>query len=111
MLVWMTRAALRCYSGSLEVTPLPREARMSPAPSKMVRSPSCAFASYYKGIDFIRECRRQGCRTLLLTSNSIKDEKLAAREHRRNLLHARRAEGVEAGRRPSWAYSYMARKK
>ena len=33
------------------------------------------LASYYKGTDFIRECHRQGCRTLLLTSNSIKDEK------------------------------------
>lgn len=32
------------------------------------------LASYYKGIDFIRECHRQGCRTLLLTSHSLKDE-------------------------------------
>ena len=31
-------------------------------------------ASYYKGIDFIRECRRQGCRVLLLTSHSLRDE-------------------------------------
>jgi biotin carboxylase len=31
------------------------------------------LASYYKGIEFIRECRRQGCRTLLLTSHSLKD--------------------------------------
>ena len=33
------------------------------------------LASYYKGIDFLRECHRQGCRTLLLTSHSLKDEK------------------------------------
>jgi biotin carboxylase len=32
------------------------------------------LASYYKGGDFLRECRRQGCRTLLLTSHSLKDE-------------------------------------
>jgi biotin carboxylase len=32
------------------------------------------LASYYKGGDFIRECRRQGCRTLLLTSLSLKEE-------------------------------------
>ena len=31
------------------------------------------LASYYKGMEFIRECRRQGCRTLLLTSHSLKD--------------------------------------
>ncbi len=31
------------------------------------------IASYYKGIDFIRECRRQGCRVLLLTSHSLAD--------------------------------------
>ena len=29
------------------------------------------IASYFKGIDFIRECRRQGCRVLLLTSHSL----------------------------------------
>ncbi|HTV64636.1 MAG TPA: hypothetical protein VMD98_03480, partial [Bryocella sp.] len=33
------------------------------------------LASYYKGDEFIRECHRQGCRTLLLTSQSLKDEK------------------------------------
>ncbi len=32
------------------------------------------LASYYKGGDFIRECHRQGCRTLLLTSHSLKEE-------------------------------------
>ncbi len=32
------------------------------------------LASYYKGAEFIRECHRQGCRTLLLTSHSLKDE-------------------------------------
>ncbi len=32
------------------------------------------LASYYKGSEFIRECHRQGCRTLLLTSHSLKDE-------------------------------------
>jgi len=29
------------------------------------------LASYFKGLDFIRECRRQGCRVLLLTSQSL----------------------------------------
>ena len=29
------------------------------------------LASYFKGLDFIRECRRQGCRVLLLTSRSL----------------------------------------
>lgn len=32
------------------------------------------IASYKKGDDFMRECKRQGCRTILLTSESIKDE-------------------------------------
>lgn len=32
------------------------------------------LASYFKGLDFIRECRRQGCRVLLLTSHSLQDE-------------------------------------
>jgi biotin carboxylase len=32
------------------------------------------LASYYKGSEFLRECHRQGCRTLLLTSHSLKDE-------------------------------------
>ena len=29
------------------------------------------LASYFKGLDFIRECRQQGCRVLLLTSHSL----------------------------------------
>jgi len=32
------------------------------------------LASYFKGLDFIRECRRQGARVLLLTSHSIANE-------------------------------------
>jgi biotin carboxylase len=32
------------------------------------------LASYFKGLDFIRECRRQGVRVLLLTSHSIANE-------------------------------------
>ncbi len=32
------------------------------------------LASYFKGLDFVRECRRQGCRVLLLTSHSLRDE-------------------------------------
>ncbi len=32
------------------------------------------LTSYFKGSEFIRECHRQGCRTLLLTSHSLKDE-------------------------------------
>src|SRR6201995_1398255 len=55
--------------------PLPREARMTPAPPEHRPLTVLCLASYYKGTDFIRECHRQGCRTLLLTSHSIKDEK------------------------------------
>ena len=29
------------------------------------------LASYFKGIEFLVECKRQGCRTLLLTSQSL----------------------------------------
>jgi len=29
------------------------------------------LASYYKGTDFLNECRRQGCRVLLVTSHSL----------------------------------------
>jgi biotin carboxylase len=48
---------------------------MSSAPSPENRPLTVlCLASYYKGTDFIRECHRQGCRTLLLTSHSIKDE-------------------------------------
>ena len=32
------------------------------------------LASYYKGTDFLCECHRQGCRTLLLTSHSLEHE-------------------------------------
>ncbi len=32
------------------------------------------LASYFKGLDFIRECRRRGARVLLLTSHSLRDE-------------------------------------
>jgi len=32
------------------------------------------LASYEKGHKFLRECRRQGCRVLLLTSLSLKDD-------------------------------------
>jgi biotin carboxylase len=46
----------------------------TPSPDNRQLTVLC-LASYYKGTDFIRECHRQGCRTLLLTSNSIKDEK------------------------------------
>ena len=31
------------------------------------------LASYFKGIEFLQECKRQGCRTLLLTSQSLGD--------------------------------------
>jgi biotin carboxylase len=44
-----------------------------PSPENRQLTVLC-LASYYKGTDFIRECHRQGCRTLLLTSHSIKDE-------------------------------------
>jgi hypothetical protein len=31
------------------------------------------LASYFKGVEFMVECKRQGCRTLLLTSQSLSD--------------------------------------
>ena len=31
------------------------------------------LASYFKGVEFLLECKRQGCRTLLLTSQSLAD--------------------------------------
>ncbi len=31
------------------------------------------LASYFKGIEFLEECKRQGCRTLLLTSQSLEN--------------------------------------
>jgi biotin carboxylase len=31
------------------------------------------LASYFKGVEFLLECKRQGCRTLLLTSESLSD--------------------------------------
>ncbi|MDX2152264.1 MAG: ATPase [Bryobacteraceae bacterium] len=38
------------------------------------------IASYEKGHEFLRECKRQGARTLLLTSLSLKDENAFPRE-------------------------------
>ena len=32
------------------------------------------LASYFKGTDFIKECRRQGCRVLLITSKSLEHD-------------------------------------
>jgi biotin carboxylase len=43
----------------------------NPAPAAPVTM--VCLASYYKGIDFIRECRRQGCRVLLITSKSLEN--------------------------------------
>jgi biotin carboxylase len=40
------------------------------ASSPKTRTILC-LASYEKGVEFLRECRRQGCRVLLLTSQSI----------------------------------------
>jgi biotin carboxylase len=42
---------------------------MPPSPMTIL-----CLASYDKGHDFIRECKRQGCTVLLLTSLSIKDQ-------------------------------------
>src|SRR5689334_15338110 len=38
------------------------------------------LASYEKGHEFLRECKRQGCTVLLLTSESIKDKAQWPRE-------------------------------
>ncbi len=32
------------------------------------------IASYYKGIDFLKQCKREGCRVLLLTSKSLESK-------------------------------------
>jgi biotin carboxylase len=48
-------------SSSSQVSP-------SAAPITMV-----CLASYHKGVEFIQECRRQGCRVLLITSKSLED--------------------------------------
>ncbi len=41
----------------------------APSPSRPITV--LCLASYYKGTEFLRECHRQGCRTLLLTSHSL----------------------------------------
>jgi biotin carboxylase len=46
----------------------------SASPNAGSRLTILCLASYFKGGEFIRECRREGCRTLLLTSHSLKDE-------------------------------------
>ncbi|MGB8889603.1 MAG: ATP-grasp domain-containing protein [Candidatus Korobacteraceae bacterium] len=49
-------------------------------PSSATSSPTApqitvlCLASYFKGTEFLRECHRQGCRTLLLTSHSLENE-------------------------------------
>ncbi len=43
----------------------------APSPSRPITV--LCLASYYKGTDFLRECHRQGCRTLLLTSHSLEN--------------------------------------
>ena len=48
------------------------------------------IATYRKGDEFLRECRRQGCRVLLLTDEKLRDARLAARVDRRVLLRASR---------------------
>ncbi len=49
----------------------------SPATQTLASNPPTVLclASYYKGIEFMRECKRQGCRTLLLTSHSLENAK------------------------------------
>ena len=51
------------------------------------------IASYEKGHEFLRECKRQGCRVLLLTSLSLRDEAVWPREEIDEIyyLPARRA--------------------
>ena len=47
--------------------PDPSSSDQSGASSKTI----LCLASYFKGIEFLVECKRQGCRTLLLTSQSL----------------------------------------
>ncbi len=50
---------------------MPTSSAQDPADRKLT---VLCLASYFKGLDFIKECRRQGARVLLLTSHSLRDE-------------------------------------
>ena len=67
------------------------------------------LASYEKGHEFLREAKRQGATVVLLTSQSLQAQgAVAAREHRRNLLHA--GQGPRVGSPQTLnAVSYLAR--
>ncbi len=43
----------------------------SPTPNPSAPVTVVCLASYYKGTDFLHECKRQGCRTILITSKSL----------------------------------------
>ena len=49
------------------------------------------ITTYEKGQEFMRECKRQGCRVFLLTAETLAECRLAAREPRRSLLYAGRS--------------------
>src|SRR6266853_3428097 len=58
-------------------TPMPsatnRSHRGETAPMPQAPLTILCLASYEKGHDFLREAKRQGCRVLLITSQSLKD--------------------------------------
>ncbi len=50
---------------------MPDSSATQPAPTRPLTV--LCLASYFKGAEFMMECKRQGCRTLLLTSQSLSD--------------------------------------
>jgi biotin carboxylase len=50
---------------------LPESASAANTPSKPMTV--VCLTSYFKGVEFLVECKRQGCRTLLVTSQSLAD--------------------------------------
>ena len=47
------------------------------------------ITTYEKGQEFMRECKRQGCRVLLLTAREAARCRLAARKPGRHVLSSR----------------------
>src|SRR5215213_10719570 len=58
----------RPYHSSI-TTPLKRETKMSPTPNRPLNI--VCLASYFKGADFIRECKEQGCHVVLITKEKM----------------------------------------
>ena len=57
------------------------------------------LASYHKGFEFLREAKRQGCRVLLVTSESLRDAEWP-RESLDDIFFMRRRQEALEDRRP-----------